>query len=122
MVENCIFAGNVSGSEPGSFDGYPEWSANNAYPALTNGVKNCVFVQCVPVGEGSFSCEDAKFVDEAAGDYRITLGSPLRFKGLYEGWMREATDFWGNPRVVGRKRVDIGAFQTQGNGMMLMVK
>lgn len=133
VVENCVFAGNLSGSEPGSFGGYPEWNARlerntsgaitaNAYPSLTNGVKNCVFVQCVPVGEGSFTCEDAKFVDAAAGDYRITLGSPLRFKGLYEDWMREAADFWGNPRTVGRKRVDIGAFQTQGNGLMLMVR
>ena len=119
-IANCVFVGNTS-SAATEFTGYPQWSAAN-YPALTNAVKCCAFVDSDFVGEGSFSCEDAKFVDEAAGDYRITLGSPLRFKGLYEGWMREATDFWGNPRVVGRKRVDIGAFQTQGNGMMLMVK
>ena len=118
-IENCVFVGNTSSAA--EFVGAPQWSAAS-YPLLTNAVKRCAFVGSDFVGEGSFACADAKFSDAASGDYRIALDSPLRFKGLCETWMEGTTDFYGNRRVVSKRRVDIGCHQTPGNGMVLLVK
>ena len=66
-----------------------------------------------------------KFVDVAAGDYRLAATSPCREKGLPLGWMTAgATDLDGNPRLVnllGKTAVDaipdLGCYECQEVGI-----
>jgi hypothetical protein len=53
---------------------------------------------------------DPKFESRAAGNFRLTLGSPCVDAGLYEPWMANAVDLDGRRRVQ-RAGVDIGAYE-----------
>ena len=68
----------------------------------------------------SYVGTDAKFVDAAAGDYRLRRDSSCRSKGRNDDWMMDALDVYGKPRLIGRK-VDIGAAETE-SGLMLMIR
>ena len=68
----------------------------------------------------SYVGTDAKFVDAAAGDYRLQLDSPCRSKGRNDDWMADALDVYGVRRLIGRK-VDIGASETE-SGLTLLVR
>jgi hypothetical protein len=60
------------------------------------------------------------FKDYANGDYTPKAGGPLVNKGSnYEGMA--AVDLAGNPRVVGSK-VDIGCYEGDGLGMIILVR
>ena len=83
-------------------------------------VKKCFFVGSAAFDANSFVGTDAKFVDAAAGDYRLQLDSPCRNKGLNRDWLADALDVYGRRRLVGRK-VDIGAAETE-SGLMLLVR
>ena len=83
-------------------------------------VKKCFFVGSAAFDANSYVGTDAKFVDAAAGDYRLQLDSPCRNKGRNDDWMADALDVYGKPRLAGRK-VDIGAAETE-SGLMLMIR
>ena len=83
-------------------------------------VKNCFFVGSAAFDAKSYVGTDAKFVDAAAGDYRLRIDSPCRSKGRNGDWMADALDVYGQPRLMGRK-VDIGAAETE-SGLMLMIR
>lgn len=51
---------------------------------------------------GTVVTDDPRFVDAAAGDYRLTRKSPCREAGALFDWMADATDLSGNPRVLDR--------------------
>ena len=53
---------------------------------------------------------DPKFVGNGEHPYTLKLKSPLREYGMVLGWMSDATDYAGNPRLRDGK-VDVGAYQ-----------
>ena len=82
-------------------------------------VQKCFFVGSAAFDAKSYVGTDAKFVDAAAGDYRLRIDSPCRSKGRNDDWMAGALDVYGKPRLAGRK-VDIGAAETE-SGLMILV-
>jgi len=50
------------------------------------------------------------------------MGSPCAYSGLYQAWMADATDFFGNPRATPGKKVSIGFCQAPNKGLMLLVR
>ncbi len=57
---------------------------------------------------------DPLFRNVAAGDYRLSTGSPAIDTGLYQSWMEGAIDLAGKPRVKGgATAVDMGAYEWQ---------
>ncbi|HOW98222.1 MAG TPA: PKD domain-containing protein [Kiritimatiellia bacterium] len=56
------------------------------------------------------------FIDRANGDYRLQSNSPCINRGQNQGWMTDATDMDGQPRIQ-RLRVDIGAYESSYWGM-----
>ena len=101
-VVNSIFWGNfdLANGDPASLAHNVSGSAGR--------LVNC----CAPVAAGA-NCvtNNPRFKNAATGDYRIRGSSPCRGKGLYQAWMADATDFFGNPRARG-SHVDIGYFQS----------
>lgn len=98
-VVNCIIAENVN---PGTTD---------AKTITWAGEAGC-FSNCVGTCAMNDSCGEMAhpFVNLAAGDYTINLGTtPVDF-GLEEEWMAEGVDFAGNQRKSG-KAPDAGAFE-----------
>ena len=83
----------------------------------------CAAVVCVLSAGTLQAAQVAKFVDPAAGDYRIRPLSTCFNAGLYDAtWMDGATDLDGNPRVKG-KCPDIGCYECQDvRGLMLFVR
>ena len=70
---------------------------------------------CVVFNEGDLAYRKGKFV--------VPVASGLVNKGRPLGWHAGATDVYGQPRVRGKKGVDIGAVECQsGYGLMLMLK
>ena len=61
-------------------------------------------------GSGNISV-DPRFLDAPGGDYRLSVSSPCVDAGTNEGWMADAVDLRGRPRVIGT-RPDIGAYET----------
>ncbi len=72
-------------------------------------------------GAATVATADPQFKNSAAGDYRIRSTSPCRDKGLYQTWMADAIDFFGNPRARGAK-VDIGYYQSEPAGTTLFLR
>ena len=56
--------------------------------------------------------DDPMFVNAAAGDYRLSCGSPCINAGTNQPWMVGAMDIAGERRVA-RIIVDIGAYEVQ---------
>ena len=78
--------------------------------------------------EGNYFGDAPQFKNAVAGDYSLRGDSPARDAGTWTCWgatkaaARQATDFAGKPRFVGRN-VDAGAFENQqGLGLWLMVR
>lgn len=51
----------------------------------------------------------------------IGRGSPCRNRGIREAWMDGATDISGRPRVF-NGRPDVGCYENQSGGMVIIVK
>ena len=66
-------------------------------------------------GENNCLNVNPQFVDAAGGNYRLAKSSPCRRKGAVAGWMADAVDLDGNPRLGGLNHdmVDMGAWQIQ---------
>ena len=111
-VINCIARDNVGLSLEDSDDirhnvvGLAGMFKNNCFPSAHGA--NCV------VG-------DPRFKNPSRGDYRISGTSPCRDKGLYQAWMADAVDFFGNPRAR-NGHVDIGYFQSPPAGTTILLK
>ena len=85
-------------------------------------LSNC----CLPsvfAGQGTatVATADPRFKNATAGDYRIGGTSPCRGKGLYEAWMANAVDFFGDPRAR-NGHVDIGYFQSPPAATTIILK
>ena len=121
-VVNCLIYGNTLASEveePPA--GYPDAQGGNV----------TTFKNCFTANELTGSkVEDCIFgVDpKVRTNGKIKSTSPCRRKGLYQDWMAEATDLFGNPRVdakalaAGEGCVDIGCHQAADSGAMLLVR
>ncbi len=111
-IVNCIVRDNVDLSleDPGDIRhnvvGLSGMFKNNAFPSAHGSA-------CVT--------NDPQFKNPAAGDYRICGTSPCRDKGLYQSWMADAVDFFGNPRARGTK-VDIGYHQSEPAGTTIFLR
>ena len=55
-------------------------------------------------------------------NYTFSSYGPCVRKGLYQDWMKGATDFFGNSRATPGKHVDMGYWQSPDPGMMLRVR
>ena len=78
---------------------------------------------CLPIAFGTRTVvtDDPHFKNAARGDYRISGTSPCRDKGLYQAWMADAVDFFGNPRAR-NGHVDIGYFQSPPAGTTIFLR
>ena len=114
-VLNCIVFGN-------STNGGTEFNTSVANVSGIGSFSHC----CLPsvfAGQGTatVATADPQFKNPAAGDYRIRSTSPCRDKGLYQSWMADAVDFFGNPRARGAK-VDIGYHQSEPTATAIFLK
>ncbi len=113
-IINCIVFGNTTqGAQEGA-------AVNDVYGV--GYLSNC----CLPAifagqGTATVATDDPRFKNAAAGDYRISGMSPCRGKGLYQAWMADAVDFFGNPRARG-DHVDIGYFQSPPAGTTILLQ
>jgi len=111
---NCIIDGNVD------YAG----SVSNVF-VRSGTVFNLTYSQVdagssVIGGEGNIS-DDPQFKDRAANCYKLSSGSPCVDAGTNDTWMATAVDLARKPRLSG-KRVDMGAYERQNVGLMLLVR
>ena len=112
-VDSCTIIGNDGGGNGG---GIAYGTAHNSivYNNTPNNYYNSsISYSCTtpdPGGTGNIT-NAPLFEDADAGNYRLSEGSPCVNAGHALDWMANATDLDGNPRV-GRKRVDMGAYET----------
>ena len=78
--------------------------------------------ECTSTRNGNMSA-DPKFRRSSKGDFRLKLCSPCVDAGDTSVWedVDGATDLAGDARIV-RARVDIGAFEQSGGGLLLFVR
>jgi predicted outer membrane repeat protein len=123
VVQNCTLVGN-NGAEFG----------NAAYGDYAGTLENCIvwgnqpaprdgggYISCVSAirfnciegwtggGEGNLNY-NPKFLNPAAGDYRLAPDSPLIGAGVNFDWVSNSTDLAENPRLAG-ERVEMGAYE-----------
>ena len=91
---NCIVYGNTATNDPNWKDGSFTNCCTTPLPAGTSNVTN-----------------DPRFVDAAAGDYRLAAGSPCIEAGE-NAFAIGLRDLDGNPRIV-NAMVDMGAYEYQ---------
>ncbi len=111
LYKNNIIVGNNIGFEveSGTLPSDTIWQNNLVYGNVTNysGVSNQTGIN------GNISA-DPLFFDPANNDYHLCLGSPAIDAGDPTGLTLPATDFDGNPRVIGGM-IDIGAYEFDPN-------
>jgi len=117
-IVNCIIWGNTSAAEvEGTPVGYPD----------AQGGASAQFINCCAgseIGENCVFGRDPKLRPNGM----LKSGSPCFRAGVYQAWMDDATDFFGNPRIDARARdkgkpcVDIGCHQSTAAGLLLLVK
>ena len=111
VVENCIVWGNRAAS--GSvLPGVPDFVKKGGVAS-----NNC---SSASFGTNSVVA-NPRFRDLAAGDFRIGRDSPCHDAGLYEDWMDNSLDCWGNPRHDTKNRVDIGAYEDHSSMTMILM-
>jgi len=96
---NCIMYFNST--TQGSWNRYHNW---------TNCTFTCSCTTPLPPGPGNIEA-DPRFLNAAAGDFRLRPDSPCINAG-FNAWARGETDLDGRPRIVGRT-VDMGAYEFQ---------
>lgn len=105
--------------EIGAVDG-SETLWNFLRGSAASSVRNCCFE-----GETKYGIDGAdgtKINFKENEPYHLRVISSCRDAGQGQGWMTDATDLDGNPRVFGKK-VDIGCYECQvGPGLMLLVR
>ena len=122
-IVNCIFADNTVSSKSTAD---PNWGVATASHA--NRFDHCAFVssmdRATAAGTNAQLLRDssALFRNAARRDYRPRANSALCDSGLYDDWMATATDLAGKPRATGLKKVDIGCYQANHDGLMLLVR
>ena len=110
VVLNSIIWLNLS-STPGA-DNYSNSGTTFSYTT------SCT----TPAPPGTDNIEDdPRFVDAAAGDYRLADGSPCINRGTTLEWMYAGTDMDNKRRVWGGK-ADIGAYEFARAGTLLLVR
>ena len=116
-VENCVFLDNTSYHE--GYAGAPEWQNEDGSVAFVS----TAFPEGVALpGAGTRNVGDPCFANPSAGDYRLTVRSPLRNAGTTATGQAETTDLDGNARVWG-KAVDIGCYELPwGLGLKLILR
>ena len=65
--------------------------------------------------------DDPGFKNASKDDYSLTWASPCRNVGVNSPWMTGAVDFKNEPRIK-RRIVDMGCYEYQFGGLMLMVR
>ena len=114
FATNCVFYTTEAASD--------DWN----YCRVTGGkIGNCWLSvkgnDTTPAGTGVLVGDDPCFKSAGGWDFVPSGNSPLLGKGLNQPWMTGATDFTGKRRVCGR-RVDLGAFEGDARGMLLIVR
>lgn len=113
VVTNCLFAG-TSPFTPQPGEKAVVTAVNCGFATLPTAGDHCQLQDCFRV--------DPKFVDAAAGDYRLQDFSKCRDRGLILDWMTAAAvDADGNPRRIDRATglysssalPDVGCFENQ---------
>jgi hypothetical protein len=121
VLTNCTVSGNLSGNYGGGVFSDAggtlqncivysnnQYNGNDIYQDSTT-----ITYSCSPglSGSGNIS-SDPKFMNAAAGNYRLLASSPCVNAGANAAWMTNATDLDGNPRLSGGS-VDLGAYESQ---------
>jgi hypothetical protein len=108
---NCTVTGNSAANGGGVFHCtlYNSIVYGNS-PANADWV-TCRYSSVTPLqgGEGNIA-DDPRFVDAAAGDYRLSDGSPCADAGA-NAFVHGTTDLDGNPRIM-NGTVDMGAYES----------
>ncbi len=118
---NGTFYGNYSGDGGGVFGDAQLFNSivvsNRAY--AYGGVNDVhvslpAYFTCASTllsGVGNMAA-DPRFVNAAAGDFRLKTNSPCINKGTNQAWMAGSVDLDGNARLF-RRIVDMGAYESQ---------
>lgn len=117
-VQNCTVVGNFSERAVGSGIRMMGGAVSNTIAYFNVGGNlsqsgGLVEYSCVTplpaAGAGNIDT-DPMFVDEEAGNYRLSLLSPCADSGTNQTWMGDTVDLDGQPRV-GNAVVDMGAYE-----------
>ncbi len=113
VVFNCVVASNSASLNYPDMPGDPSYIAPVFYscsPALTNS------------GNGNITNAPG-FADFAAGDFRLTGGSPCANAGTNQSWMAEAVDLDGRPRINRFfRRTDMGCYEYVPCGILINLR
>ena len=130
VCRNCLFArnsGKVLRVAAKYAPEYDQYGTSSDYIGTDAYIQNCQFGLADSTAVIGKDCVIGAptFIDADHGDYRITDTSIGRRGGRTFGqaWMRTTTDFWERPRVTSSgNRVDIGAYEANPIGFLLLVK
>ncbi|MBN1672444.1 MAG: hypothetical protein JXR37_15495 [Kiritimatiellae bacterium] len=111
---NCTLTGNSAADGGGAYTG-ALFNCIAYYNTATNSGDNHLEVPLaycctVPAAGAGSVTNPPLFVDLAGGDYRLAPESPCVDAGMNMGWLADARDLAGNPRVL-NGTVDIGAYE-----------
>ncbi|MDD5706430.1 MAG: choice-of-anchor Q domain-containing protein, partial [Kiritimatiellae bacterium] len=127
-VNNCTIVDNkgnqfgTSGGAGGIYGFLTSWNSivyfnTGSYPNFVHVAGYGVFSNCcagttIPASMdgGGNTTADPKFLDRAAGNYRLKFSSPCVNTGTNQAWMATARDLDGTRRVLDG-RVDMGAYE-----------
>lgn len=114
-VVNAIVSGNVTVNSDGEATAASSWSGTAS-----------LFTHCLTDGDAAINDDclveaaASTFMDLAGGNYRIRLTSAAHNGGLDQA-DAPAADLAGRPRVNG-KSIDVGCYECQSSGLMIIVK
>lgn len=119
-VVNCIIYGNDVGNEK-----------PNVHNVAAQDITYSLTWPAVEGWDDSNIAGNPKFVDPGSGfglthvmgNYRLAGGSPALNTGVVQGWMADAVDLDGNPRIDNvTGQVDMGAYEAVYRGSILLVR
>lgn len=119
-VINCIVVGNLRRTNDVENAGQYVWLDSNAIGTNPQNQSHSL-VWPTTFDYSSFTqilTEDPQFKT----NYTFSSSGPCVRTGLYQDWMKGATDFFGNPRATPGKHVDMGYWQSPAPGLMLRVR